>query len=623
MVLALVTLGLKGAIVLAIAETGILLAPATHCASKLLTTSDVAAFVVSVWVTVVLLAVISRLTFDLAQWAWRHFEQGRRLLEESRDRQSQLKQALEDLAYANQQLALLNEKLVAMRGIAEEARRAKAAFVANVSHEFRTPLNMIIGLIDVVKENPGIYGRQLPLSLVEDLSIVHRNCEHLAGMINDVLDLSQIEAGYLVLHKESVDLEETIESTLATVRPLLNKKHLQLQVLVPDDLPTIYCDRTRIRQVILNLLSNAARFTERGSIRVSARNEGGAVVVSVQDTGPGISPEHASHIFEPFHQAATGISGQKGGTGLGLSISRKFIELHSGRIWLESEPGRGSTFSFAIPVSPPIEPVAKPEGWIAEGWVQRRLGPSIPRERLVDRIVVCDETDSQELCQLFSRYLPHVHFVPIEELDLAPDGLQACPAQALIVNSARAERVWPLVQTVREKMPDTPIIGCALPPRIDQASGLGTIGYLVKPLKRADLDRVLQDIGKPIQRVLVVDDDADAIHMLTLMLRACNSGLDIISATSGPAGLHLLEEQVPDVLLLDILMPGMDGWELLKAKNQQDRLRDIPVVLISAQDPHDKPVRSDMFVATLGEGLSVGKLLRCVREVSAMLLQAD
>ncbi len=184
---------------------------------------------------------------------------------------------------------------------------------------------------------------------------MRRNCEHLASMINDVLDLSQIEAGRLALHKEWVDWHEVIERALVIVRPLLAKKGIALHLSIPDDLPRIYCDRTRIRQVILNLLSNATRFTDEGSITVTVRAESQYVVISVCDTGPGISAEDASRIFEPFQQGSFQQRRDQGGSGLGLSISKQFVELHGGRMWLQSEPGRGSTFSFRIPTSSPVD----------------------------------------------------------------------------------------------------------------------------------------------------------------------------------------------------------------------------------------------------------------------------
>ena len=194
--------------------------------------------------------------------------------------------------------------------------------------------------------------------LVQSLEIVQRNTDHLATMINDVLDLSQAESGQLALHREWVELGTEIENALAAVVLLLiEKKGLYLQVTIADSFPQVYCDKTRIRQVILNLVSNAARFTERGGITVEARHQGHDVLISVADTGPGIAPSDLERIFEPFYQSDNAQPGL-GGSGLGLNISQQFIERHQGRIWVESECGSaydgcGSTFSFRLPISPP------------------------------------------------------------------------------------------------------------------------------------------------------------------------------------------------------------------------------------------------------------------------------
>jgi signal transduction histidine kinase len=199
---------------------------------------------------------------------------------------------------------LANERTANLRAIAEEAQRTKTAFVANVSHEFRTPLNMILGLVELMVENPEIYAVSLSSSMRDDLNVVYRNCEHLANLINDVLDLTRMEAGYLTLHRERVDLQEIIEDSVTAIRPLMEKKRLALDVLVPDELPRVYCDRTRMQQVLLNLLSNAARYTDVGRITVQVVQQDQHVVISVADTGPGICSEDVGRIFEPFFQGS-------------------------------------------------------------------------------------------------------------------------------------------------------------------------------------------------------------------------------------------------------------------------------------------------------------------------------
>jgi len=576
---------------------------------------------IAIWTMLGVMYAVYHPVHQLAQWSWEHFQQAQTSLEAARNRQVELKQALEDLAHANRQLTLLNEKLATLRLMAEEAQKTKAAFVAKVSHEFRTPLNMIIGLIDLLVETPEVYGDELPPALLEDLKIVHRNCEHLSSMINDVLDLSQVEAGRLALHRERVNLAEVIDKALVVVRPLLDKKNLDLRVIIPDDLPETYCDRTRIRQVILNLMSNAARFTEEGGITVRAIRKNQDIVISVSDTGPGIPPEEAERIFEPFHQSSGALWRSKGGSGLGLSISKQFVELHGGRMWLESKLGVGSTFYFKLPITPPMEPISKPGRWIARGWVERTSRTDRPVARLEQRIIICDETG--ELYPLFTRYSDDVEYVDTRNLAQAVQESRRCPAHAVVLNAISPGDLLSMAAEAKRIIPDIPIIGYCCPPEIGRGVMTGVVDYLIKPIKRATLDRAIQAIGKPVRRVLAVDDDHDALDLLTRMLYACDNELKVTGASNGEQALNELRRESFDLVLLDILMPDMDGWQVLAAKNQNEVTRDIPVIVISGQDPRTQPLASEVLLVAMGDRLPVSKILRCSREIPALLLQPD
>lgn len=272
---------------------------------------------VAIWAIPAVLYAAYRPVYQLADWSWDNFRRARVALDEARNRQMALRQALDDLAHANRQLTLLNENLADLRLVAEQAQRTKTAFLSKVSHEFRTPLNMIIGLIDVLIETPEIYGAPLSPRLMEHLQIVNRNCEHLASLVNDVLDLTQVEAGRLALHREHLDLRDIIDRALSVVRPLTDKKGLYLTIDIPDALPKVYGDRTRIAQVIVNLLSNSARFTDRGGIAVQVDTNERDVVINVADTGPGIPDEDREVIFEPFCQGISHSLRDRGGAGWG------------------------------------------------------------------------------------------------------------------------------------------------------------------------------------------------------------------------------------------------------------------------------------------------------------------
>ena len=351
--LAAALISVTAATVAALGETGLLLLLPEYVAAGL-DGSAIAVVLVGIWAVLGIMYAVYNPVFKITRWSWEYYQRVRNLLEEARDRKVELEQALDDLAQANRQLTRLNMLAQGLRQAAEDARTAKEHFVANVSHELRTPLNMIIGFSEMILQSPETYGSKIPPALLADLAVINRNAEHLADLVDDVLDLSQIETQQTVLTKEHVQLHEIVEDVVVAVHPLFDSKGLYLETKVPEGLPPVFCDRTRVREVLLNLLSNAGRFTERGGVRVRIWQEGNDVVVSVADTGAGIAAEDLGKLFQPFQQLDSTIRRRYGGTGLGLSISKRFIELHGGKIWVESKEGIGTTFSFCLPISLPM-----------------------------------------------------------------------------------------------------------------------------------------------------------------------------------------------------------------------------------------------------------------------------
>ena len=619
--LAVPLLGLSGTAVLVVGETALLLWARGHVAA-LAESPDTAVALVAVWIIFGIMYVIYRPVYEIARWSWDYYRRGSDLFEQAADRTVKMKQALDDLAHLNRQLALANERLASLRLIAEEAQKTKAAFVAKVSHEFRTPLHMIIGLIDLMVASPEVYAQELPAGVAEDLRIVRRNCEHLSDLVNDVLALSQAEAGRLALKRERVALAEIVWDALAVVHPLIEKKGLRLEVTIPEDLPPIYCDRTRIRQVILNLISNAARFTEQGSIAVRVSAQDPHVIVSVSDTGPGIPPEDKERIFEPFCQGTARLWRDKSGSGLGLSISRQFVELHDGRIWVESELGKGTTFSFTLPISP-LEHAAPAWRWISEAWpwVERTSRPSLPDQQLRPRAIICDSTG--DLQRTLARYTDEVEFIAAADLTQVAKEIDACPAHFVLLNAASPEEIWPLAAQARRDLPGTPVIGCAVPPPVENRLQGGVVGFLVKPVSRSGLEEAIGALRRPVRHVLVVDDDPDVLQLWTRMLLAYDSEMEVTAVRSGSEALQEMRSRPPDLVLLDIVMPEMDGWQVLNTKDQQEDLRDIPTIIVSAQDPREQPLASQALLVTTSDGLPLSKLLRCSLEVSALLLKPD
>ena len=555
------------------------------------------------------------------QWSWSGYRQNRQLLEEARDAQVQLKQALADLADANLQLTRLNRLAQGLRQTAEEARRAKEQFVANVSHELRTPLNMIIGFSEMIVGAPETYADVIPPALLADLAVILRNSQHLSSLIDDVLDLSQIEAKQMALTKERVALAEIVEAAAVAVRPLFRSKGLYLRTEIPQDL-LVFCDRTRIREVVLNLLSNAGRFTERGGVRVLAWHEGNDVVVSVDDTGPGIGSEDKDRIFRPFHQVDGSVRRRYGGTGLGLTISRSFVELHGGRMWFESQVGVGTTFFFRLPVDPPTPMDTGVSRWFSPYWEydERPRRPSPPRPAVRPRFVVLESGDS--LQRLLTRYLDGVEIAPVSSLEEALQELARVPALALLVNETSPGEALRRLNEAVTLPYGTPAMACFVPGVYEAADALGVSDYLVKPISRDALLGALDRLSLKGNTVLVVDDEPEALRLFRRMLASTGRGYCVLRAPDGRQALDILRRQRPDAILLDLIMPDMDGFQLLAAKSADPALRDIPTIVISARDPAGQPILTGTLAVARGGGLSTPQLLACIQAFTQILSAA-
>ncbi len=563
----------------------------------------------------------TRALLTVTEWSIYSFEQARRHMEEARDQRVELKQTQEDLLRANQELARLSDRLKAMYQIAEDARRAKEAFVANVSHELRTPLNMIIGFSEMIPKLSQVYGTRLPAALLSDIAAIQRNSLHLAKLVDDVLDLSQVEAGRMALSKDWVSLSVIIAEAVQAVSALFDSKGLSLQTEISPDLPLLYCDGTRIRQVVINLLSNAGRFTDEGGVQVRAWRVANEVIVSVADTGPGIDPAHQKRIFEPFEPLDASIRRRHGGSGLGLSISKRFVEMHQGRMWLESEMGVGTTFFFALPLEAPAATAggSDPMRWFSpylqyEARVRRSAAP-VPH--VLPRYVILEAGDT--LGRMFNRYMDGVESVTVRDIDQAVGELERSPAQALVVNMPTFPEAPSWLSRLARLPYQTPAITCWVPGEDDAARRLGVVRYLVKPVTCEVLLGTLESLSQEVRTVLLVDDEPEALRLLARMLGSAGSRFRILQATNGPRALALLRERKPDVMLLDLVMPGMDGFQVLQEKSQDATVRDIPVVVISSRDPSGEPVVSETLTVTRAGGLSISNLLACIRAVSEIL----
>ncbi|HEV8634245.1 MAG TPA: response regulator, partial [Chloroflexota bacterium] len=459
----------------------------------------------------------------------------------------------------------------------EEATRLKSEFLARMSHELRTPLNAIIGFSELMLDTPEEEDDR-PTRLAY-LGTVHRSGKHLLDLINDVLDLAKIEAGRMELRPESVDVAELVRGALATVEPLAARKSIALSASL-DGAGTLRADAGKLRQILLNLLSNAIKFTpDGGRVEVVTRRSDGELELVVVDSGIGIAPEDQARVFDEFQQVDSGVSRRHEGTGLGLALSRRLAELHGGRIWVESAPGRGSAFHVALP------PPAERDG--AEP-VRPEASTAPPEAAADDRrpiLVVEDDSTSRGLLCL---YLARGGY----RTETAADGAEAI-AKALALRPIAITLDillpgidgWEVLRALKsdERTCDIPVVIASIVDDEPLGYALGATDYFVKPIDRhallARLGRFA--LGAP-PRALLVDDDPDALSLLGAMLSP--AGFRVSTAAGGAEGIALARRERPDVVLLDLMMPEVSGFDVVEAMRGDPLTREIPILVVTARD---------------------------------------
>lgn len=458
------------------------------------------------------------------------------------------------------------------RDAAESANRTKSAFLANMSHELRTPMNAIIGYSEMLIEDAGDSGND---AAIADLEKVRNAGKHLLSLINDVLDLSKIEAGKMTLYVEDFSIDQMLEEVVATVQPLLDKNQNQLELIKRPELGPMKADLTKVRQTLFNLLSNASKFTEKGTIHLEALTKNGRIQIRVTDTGIGMSSEQMGRLFQAFTQADESTTRKYGGTGLGLVISRKFCQMMGGDIFVESTVGVGSTFTVDLPLtvggeSPMCEaPASKP--------------PMVADKRTV--LVIDDDAMAADLMK---RALERTGFTAIVASD-GPSGIQMAQTQkpaAITLDVMMPGMDGWSVLTHLKSNPETAQIPVIMVTMLQDRSlgyALGAADFMTKPVDSGKLREILaKHCGERHRNVLVVEDDPANREMLCRLLE--REGFTTFESENGSQALDTIAIQKPDLILLDLMMPVMDGFEFLTVLRQTPALAEIPVVVVTAKD---------------------------------------
>lgn len=460
---------------------------------------------------------------------------------------------------------------------AEEANRLKSCFLATVSHELRTPLSLIVGTIEMMLRQRTQTRAWMSESSWRDLESIQAGAQHLARLIGDVLDLANSQAGELRLARRPQDLKEILYEVNLLAGPMAREKGLAWRVEIPQCLPFVWGDRTRLQQVVLNLVNNAIKFTEQGGVTLRVKTGKRTVTVTVSDTGLGIPAHELETIFDEFRQSGRTAQRGYGGMGLGLAISRRLIELHGGQIGVCSsgEEGAGSTFYFTLPTIEKVadgEEEAKQPGQTVLLLIGRVGGGERLREHLVQRGFQVEELAVENN----PGWLEHI---------------VASPPGAVVLDFAPvAEIGWELMRRLKENpaTQDVPVVFYSLSNERDSGAMLA-MDYLSKPVGSAELLRALERQGlqpndcRDGQIILIVDDEPNILDLHARIVQSYVPGCRVLKAGDGREALEIMQRQRPDLVLLDLMMPEVDGFAILEAMRSRELTRDVPVIVLTAQ----------------------------------------
>jgi len=548
--------------------------------------------------------------------AWMHnsYVRANELLNELRDERMQRESTLKMLEEAYYRITKLNQALIEARSAAETARRLKAEFAANISHELRTPLNLIIGFSETIANAPETY-RKVTWSptLRGDIEQIYRSSRHLSALIDDILDLSALEAQQLGLTINEARLEDVIEDAIAVFRNLYQAKRLYLRTNMAPNLPLLRIDTTRIRQVLLNLLANAIRFTREGGVTVTARVVDRGVEVAVADTGIGIAQQDLGSVFEKFGQVDGALNRVHEGTGLGVPLSKLLVELHGGELWLDSQVGKGTTFYFRLPFLPGS---------------QRLLPGQEPQHPAIsahtygsgnrDSLLVLEP--DQVLLRTIRRQMSNYDVIEVKEPGELAKLIAYHQPVAFLIDSANTQFLADQPAWAAQLTPDLPVVLLSMPGGLSRARSLGIQDYLIKPISRELLLDAIACLEGESRTVLIADDDPQLAELLGRMLQSSGKDYRILKAPGGREALSTLKQHAVDLILLDLVMPDISGLDVLQAIKQDDSLSHLSVIVVSGQLPAEIGPQAELFLQVRRpKSASIAEIFSCLKGLMAGL----
>lgn len=481
------------------------------------------------------------------------------------------------------------------RRAAEEANRLKSRFLSTISHELRAPLNLIVGLSGLILEESEEPSASLPEAIRRDLERVHAYAQHLGGLIGDVIDLASSGAGQLRLQFEAVNLGETLRVVAESGNQLALDKGLAWRAELPEDGPWVWGDRLRLRQVVLNLVNNAVKFTPAGEVSLSVSTRAGQVWIAVRDTGLGIPREEQAKIFDAFYRSERSVEGGYPGLGLGLAICKTLVEMHGGQIEVTSSgvAGEGTTFLVKLPEIPP------------PGKAAASAAPNLLTEKTI--LLLYQKPEERErLAESLRRQGIRLLQAPLDQPSAWQTQLAVNPPDAIILDvKEEAGMAWRAMKMIKS-LPSAQDIPVMFYSSSSEGDALLDLDYLTKPIEPEALLHALDQHlalaeaqAQTVRTFLVVDDDVNALEMHARMLRLHSPNGRILAAQNGREALRILLKEKVDLVLLDLQMPEMDGFAVLQAMREARWARNIPVIVITGKD------LTETDLARLNEGVAV------------------